>query len=309
MTTWFCNVRETTWPALVLAIGAVFGASLLVNFVGSQPPVTEAIGAVERATGGLVQGVLIAGPVYFAIVGTVIFGVGRLRPSDVGWRLSALGPGLLVTLGFWVAMQPGLALWTVGSGDALRWNDAWSESSEWGAGRLVGQLLGQLLGNALLEEMVFRGFFLPQFFLKASVRFRPGVALVLAILGSQTLFALVHIPNRLFVQSRPVEELLGDQLALVWHGIGYCVVYLVTRNLFVCVGLHSLWNQPARLLPVPFSPGVQVVWYALALILLVAWALARRFNARRRSLATEYKATQAPAEQAAAADGGREAGF
>jgi hypothetical protein len=35
-------------------------------------------------------------------------------------------------------------------------------------------------------------------------------------------------------------------------------------------GLHALWNQPARLLSMSFSPGVEIVWLALTLILLLA---------------------------------------
>lgn len=186
-------------------------------------------------------------------------------------------------------MQPALALWVVLSGGQLRWNEAWNEL---GPGWFFGQLLAQLLGNALWEEMVYRGFFLPQFYLKASARFRPAAALVLALLGSQVFFALMHIPNRLFVLNRPVDQWAGDQLELVVQALSYSAVYLVTRNIFICVGLHSLFNQPARLLPVPFSPGVKIVWYALVLILLLVWRLGRRFGARRRAPKTENEAAQ-----------------
>jgi hypothetical protein len=48
------------------------------------------------------------------------------------------------------------------------------------------------------------------------------------------------------------------------------------------VGLHALWNQPARLLSMPFSPGVEIVWFVLTLILLLAWPLARRWSIARR---------------------------
>lgn len=286
MKTLLQDVRETTWQALALATIGVIAASLLLNFVVGQPAVREALRDLELGTGRLVQLPLVAGPLFFAIVGTVIFGIGRLRCSDVGWRLPAVGPALLVTLAFWVAMQPGLALWIVLSGSELRWNEAWNEL---GAGWFFGQLLAQLLGNALLEEMVFRGFFLPQFYLKASARFRPVAALALALLGSQVFFALTHIPNRLLVLGWAVERLPGDQLNLIVQGLTYSAVYLVTGNLFICVGLHSLYNQPARLLRAPFSPGVQIVWHALVFVLLAGWPIARRFGARRRTSIAEDK--------------------
>ena len=290
----FERIRETTWRVLALAIVAWVGTTTLLNFVGGQFAVREALGAVERATGGLVQGPLVAGPFYFVIMGAVIFGVGRLRGSDVGWRLTAAVPALLVTLAFWAAMQPALALWVVLSGDQFRWNEAWSER---GAGWFAGQLLAQLLGNALLEETVFRGFFLPQFCLKASAHFRPAAALLVVLVGSSVLFALTHIPHRLFFLRWPAEELLHDQLKPLLAGLTYGTLYLVTRNIFICVGLHSLFNQPARLLPVPFSPGVEIVWYGLVLVLLVAWPIGRRFRGRRRASIAEGKIAQAPASQ------------
>jgi hypothetical protein len=277
--THFVDIRDTTSRVIVLLMVVYVAATALLNFAFGLPTVRETLGAVQRATDGLVQGTLIGSPLIFGCVGVVVFGVGRLRCSDVGWRLAKLRPALLVTLAFWGAMQLGLALWVALSGGQPEWNHAWHQR---GIGWFCGQLLGQLLGNALLEEMVFRGFFLPQFYLKASAHFRPAGALLLALLGSQVFFALTHIPNRLFVNILPAEKLLGDQLELILQGLTYCAVYVVTRNVFICVGLHSLFNQPARLLAVPFSPEVKLVWYALVVILLVLWSLTRSFRARGR---------------------------
>ncbi|HUF62298.1 MAG TPA: hypothetical protein VMN36_09510, partial [Verrucomicrobiales bacterium] len=86
-----------------------------------------------------------------------------------------------------------------------------------------------------------------------------------------------------------VERLPGDQLNLIVQGLTYSAVYLVTGNLFICVGLHSLYNQPARLLRAPFSPGVQIVWHALVFVLLAGWPIARRFGARRETSIAEDK--------------------
>lgn len=84
MTPLFDNIRETTWQVLALAIVATIGASLALNFVGGQPVVREALAALQQATGKLVQEPLVASPFFFGIVCTVIFGVGRLRCSDMG---------------------------------------------------------------------------------------------------------------------------------------------------------------------------------------------------------------------------------
>lgn len=109
------DVRPTTWRVLALVIVVSVGTSVLLNFVVGpvDSNVRNALGSVERATGGLVQPPLVVGPFYFAMMGTVISGIGRHRFSDVGWRPQDAGPGLLVTLGFWVAMQPALVIWVL----------------------------------------------------------------------------------------------------------------------------------------------------------------------------------------------------
>lgn len=273
MTAFIEKVRPTSWLVLTLAIFAIVGRTLFWSPILATQVVRETFGLGNRTAAELILGTLINWIDMFVIVGIVLFRVGRLRPSDVGWSVASCGRAMLVTLGFWVAMQPGLALFTLVKREELQWNDAWSL---WGPGYLLGTLLSQLLGNALLEETLYRGFLLPQFYLKTSGVCRKSVALALAVLGSTLLFALTHLPDQIIFRGRSVDDLLVPQCKLILQGLSYCAVYLVTRNIFVAVGLHSLFNQPARLLPVPFSPGVEMVWYSLVAILLLAWPLARR---------------------------------
>ncbi len=269
------QVRPTTWRVLALAIVASVGLSLLWNSVLSSRLVRETF--PNESASRLILVTLINVLDLLVIVGIVVFRVGRLRPCDVRWNVPAVGRATWVTLGFWVAMQPGLALYMWHQGQELQWNDAWNRL---GPGYLLGTLVSQLLGNALLEETLFRGFLLPQFYLQASGVCRKGVALALALLASQILFTLMHLPSQVFLQSLSAARILEGQVENLLIGLTAGAVYLVTRNLFVAVGLHSLWNQPARLLLVPFAPGVKLVWFSLVAILLVAWLLAQRLNGR-----------------------------
>lgn len=126
MSALFDQVRPTTWRVLTLAIVVCAFVSVLINWVVGPvgSPVREALSVVERATCGLVQVPLIAGPFYLAILGSVIFGIGRLSCSDVGLRRRDVVTGLLATAGFWVAMQPGLVIWVVSHSASPQWNEA-----------------------------------------------------------------------------------------------------------------------------------------------------------------------------------------
>ena len=71
----------------------------------------------------------------------------------------------------------------------------------------------------------------------------------LALLASQVIFALAHIPNRLMKGDYPdVDAVMRDQSMLLVAGLGYGVIYLGTRSLWLCILLHALMNQPMPLL-------------------------------------------------------------
>ena len=106
------------------------------------------------------------------------------------------------------------------------------------------------LGNALFEEIAYRGFLFPQLYLRlagcGSARKRLGLALLI----SQGLFALSHIPNRIYLGMTPSEIAL-DLLMLLGWGTIYTLIYLRTDNLFIVVGIHALGNTPTTLFKTP----------------------------------------------------------
>jgi hypothetical protein len=73
----------------------------------------------------------------------------------------------------------------------VRINPSWGEV---GVGAILGLLVAQLFGNALYEGVLFRAVLLDRLVLKLRDR-RWGFPL--ALVGSQTIFALLHVPNRL----------------------------------------------------------------------------------------------------------------
>ncbi len=250
------------------------GTLLFNNAVILQDdPVPAFVISVFRATAGLVNGTLIASLSTLTATAIVIFGIGRLRGWDVGWRLPELWWGLAVTLGFWIAMQGVLALLVALSGE-FSLHDAWKQHG-------VGGVLGQLLGNAFVEETLLRGFFLPQFYLKAAQVYRRGTALLIAVLGSTLLFAVLHIPNRLLAGNIYGGNLLVDHLGLLVFGLLFAAVFLITRNLFIAVGLHAIVNEPALIVRAP-DLTVYAVWFALTVLVLVTWPLIRRLRVERQ---------------------------
>jgi membrane protease YdiL (CAAX protease family) len=124
-------------------------------------------------------------------------------------------------------------------------------------GRLAatfGELFGQLFGNALYEEVLFRGVLLVQMVLwlaPSSGRVERR-SLWAGLLGSQAVFALQHIPNRLaFGAWADAANAALDLTLLFVAGLFFAGVFLRTGNLLLVVGLHTLGNLPLQLVGAP----------------------------------------------------------
>jgi membrane protease YdiL (CAAX protease family) len=198
---------------------------------------------------------------------------GGLRPRDVGWRAADLRAGVLATVALWLGCNA-VALLAPGG-------DGAHDGQEGGPLLAVaGRLLGQLLGTALLEETLYRGFCLTQFLMSLRARgVRRQVAAPVAAALSAVVFAIPHIPNRMFKGAyESAADVLADQAMLACSGVLLAWVYLRTRNLWWGVGLHALANCPTLVVPWGWggSPKAAVAVLGLGLTALWPWLARRR---------------------------------
>ena len=107
--TFLQEVRPTTWRVLALAIVAELGMGLLLAAALSNDRVGQTLGGLHALTNGLVHPLLITTLGILAPVLIVVFGLGRLRISDVGWQAADIPCGLVVAVEFWLAVQAALA--------------------------------------------------------------------------------------------------------------------------------------------------------------------------------------------------------
>lgn len=233
---------------------------------------------VERATGGLFDQTLIANLILFAVVVVgIVFGLGRLRPRDVGLRASQIGPAALAVILIWVWMQVAIGVWSLATGQGLAIDATWAK---FGALAVLGNAFGQFFGNALYEETVWRGVTLPQFYRRCAARWpaKRGLsmaALIAALVISQGLFALRHIPVRLW-QGASLNDLPAEIGQLLVVGVVFALLYLRTRNLFLVIGVHALYNAPTALLAHGGAPSL--VALGLVMLILLLWPDALRLG-------------------------------
>lgn len=273
------TIRKTHRRILWAFIIAHFALTAVVNLVFFA---SNAFRPLASATGGLLTGSLLVNMGFIALlVGWMILKRGRLRPYDVGLIPSHLPMGIVYTIGFWACAQVVHLVASLLTHGAVTLNPDWINNTS----MMIGLILAQLIGNALFEEIAYRGFLFPQIYLHLDrLRHRAWWRLGAAILLSQVIFALSHIPNRLYLGMMP-EQLLPDLLLLLGWGVLYTIIYLRTDNLFLVVGVHALGNAPSTLFatsPVFAGGGASLFMYALVVLLLFGVPMLRAYGERFR---------------------------
>lgn len=259
------SVREARWQVIAGFLVAAATAPLALRLLFERE--WDVVQRIHDVTNGLVHAsLLFGGAAALIFVGGLFLGLGRLRAQDVGLVGSRLPIALLSTLGLWLGTQAVLVLASWASGREVALDSAWTDL---GLSAVLGRLLGQVVGMAPFEETTFRGFLLPQLYIKFSADRRRVEArpLIWAVLASQFFFALCHLPNRLFeTAGGPVVlELLTTTMV----GVVISLVYLRTGNLWLLAGLHGLGNRPTPVFESPVDPNV--VLSVLVIGLLLCW--------------------------------------
>jgi hypothetical protein len=260
-------LKETIWPVIVLTV--IVDVAFLALAMLVILPFLRASFPLERLTNGLIQVTFIFSALRFALVALgVTMLIGGLRAWDIGLAWEKLTAGALVVFGLWIVMQLiGILFGLVVSGQVAL-------SPIWAPDKLTliaGELIAQFLGNAFAEEVIFRGFLVTQVYLmlKGNISGR-GWRVTAAVLISQLIFSLSHIPQRLTGSYTPLSLLLN--LLLVWgYGILFAVLYLRTENIFIAVGVHALANAPVTIVALPSQSVGGLLALALGLVLIAAW--------------------------------------
>jgi uncharacterized protein len=201
---------------------------------------------ISRATQGLIQPTLIlAGPAILIQIVWLLIYAGGLRPADIGFVPSRIWSALAFTIALWLVVNTGLAVSDLVNHSPLVLDDSWTKL---GILRKAGRFIAQACGNTPLEEITFRGFLLVQI----ALIFRPlgqTKALVLALIVSQSIFALMHIPHLIVMNGHHhFQEFPFPLLELFIMGSIFAIVYLATNNLFMSMGTHALANEGMQVL-------------------------------------------------------------
>ena len=250
--------RAPFW-VIVLTLAAQFVLDALWNLVVFPH---RWLRPLSYATNGLLNVTFWANIIMLlAVVGGAIFILGHLKPRDVGLRLEDAGLAALFTVGLWASVNCFVAIGVVVNGASLVLDPGWTKPME-----NAGLFVGQIFGNALYEEIVYRGFLTVQVYLLLR-RFGRNLAMVLAVVAVQAIFATIHIPM-LIVAGHGWAEVVAILPQLFIMGVALAIIYLVTGNLLIAVGAHALADAYMQIPrdATGFEDDFSYLYLALALV-------------------------------------------
>lgn len=264
--------RAVGWRGVAL-ISLLFLALLAGLFVLEWRAPYDLFRAISRLSGGALPLTFLFYMVTLAVMLLVMLGVQRLKASDIGLVRANIRGGVIAYLLIWVVYQILLAGLSLVSGGHIRLETMWSTPADYPL--IAGRVITYVFGTALTEEIIFRGYLLPQCWLALRNTRRPWFRLGLALLVSQGIFALVHIPATL-LQGASVGDLLIRLATLFALGVLLALVYLQTRNLFVVVAIHSLSDWPMPLFHQSVLGDLSLLSFVALVAVLLLWPIITR---------------------------------
>ncbi len=269
---WIQSVRPAPLWFLVLAIVVYMVLPYLVNLVVSP---SELLPSLPAATGYVIAPTFLNYIPLFIIMALLLVLVGRLRCNDFGLIRQRFLPAVVWVLCTWLAAQLFFVLTHL---DDISLDPAWH-------GRIVRTIsttvTGQMLGNALYEEVFWRAFVISQvvLLLVHRMKWTFGKSLAWAIILSSILFAVSHLPHD-FAHDLSVQKIFGLQVARLGAGLALAGIFLLSNNIFIVIGIHSLSNYSLSLFEGSNIPLTRAFIILVPLLVLVILAIRRRRASR-----------------------------
>lgn len=192
---------------------------------------------IADITNGLITQTLITYLImYFVFIYLLLLRTTNLNLSEIGISKSKIKSGVVVTLLFFLITQFYSVTYSYYSFGKLEINQTWNNIFG-----VIGQYLQYFIGVAFFEEVVFRSILIPQTYKRLNRICNENLRILLALGVSQFFFSIVHIPIRI-VNGIDLGTLFISLTALFAIGIVFAFIYILTDNIFICIGIHGLWD-------------------------------------------------------------------
>ncbi|NOY61181.1 MAG: CPBP family intramembrane metalloprotease [Calditrichaeota bacterium] len=222
------------------------------------------------ATNSLIQPTLLAGIISIFCIFLIVFLIGKHDLKSVWLSKEKMKIAVLPLISIWLISNLVSLLFTYLNTGQISFISNFNFS--------LGKFIGQIFGNAPFEEIVFRGIFFLQFYLLLKVKVTNKKAIILSVIFSALFFAVVHIPNRLWINK--VDNLILETSVLFMAGIGFTIIFIYTQNLAFMIGIHALSNAPFVL----FKTSSSIKYFTTYLLIIVITFLWKKITKQKNMI-------------------------
>jgi membrane protease YdiL (CAAX protease family) len=215
--------------AVLIAVPAVDLAAVAVSVFGGF---YITLFRVSAASGDWIAPDFMAGLTFLVLLLPLICLAGGLRFSEIGLTAERLRRALPAGLGMWVVSQ----LIVLGNHGAFL--------APGQLGHSIAEAVEFLMAGTLVEDIVYRGFLIPQLYLHLPGP--PRARASGAILISSVVFTTMHIAPRLGLQHLKGGALTGDLTVIFVMGLLLATLFVVTGNLWLVAVVHAFLDVPVQ---------------------------------------------------------------
>ncbi len=227
----------------------------------------QAFSVPSYYTGGLISPLHVLSFLKTAfVVAGIIFWIARFRPFHLGMAWKNIKMGLLTTFFFWSMLQITQITYNYLSQGRIGFLNGWNQEH---LILVLGTFVVYTLTKALFDEITYRGLLMPQFHLKLQryLNLPDHVTLALALFLSQAFYIIIQLPILNAGDTTEISSALTFT-SVFFLSILNALIYLRTKNLYIAIGLHTLWFNPAFIVTPSVPHTFVLVIFAIGFILL-----------------------------------------
>lgn len=256
------KIKNIRFEILIVIFILEIVGSILMNYLFR----IQFFQPISKLTNHIITPTLIVNLIDILVYSILIFAVGKLSFSSIWISKEKIKNSILPIIIIWGTTQISILIYTYfTTKEFVIVQDVSSQ---------IGRILGQLFGNALKEEFVFRGIFFLQLYLIFRNYRSNKFAIIFAMVISQVIFSLMHIPNRIILQS---FQGLGTDLLLIFvMGVIITLIFIRTNNLAFAIGGHALINSRINIIETSFP--WQITTIVLFVLVAIFWKKITRGN-------------------------------
>jgi membrane protease YdiL (CAAX protease family) len=264
--------RIVGWPIIISII--VGYTVILVLFFGLIPG-----DPLYGATYGLISKTFCISAIFIGLECIIFFKWLGLRVQDVGLIRSRVIGGIIAYFSLWGLSQILFMVLGLIDQNTVTIASYWFNPSRYLA--IIGIFLTYSIGIAVNEELLFRGFLVPQVW-QLIKNTSPWKRLAITIGISQGLFTLMHLPSLFFNEFSPLQL-----LSIFGIGILLTLLWLQTQNLFIAMAFHGLADGMIPLFKQSVIMDKSWLSWVYAGIFLIAYSLITRNANFRKSIQSQ----------------------